>query len=438
MRKPLVLSIKGVGLVFGLDWLPLVGTDPVRLVRDLVRRHGATHSVMSGAASAAVGLARLERGRARGGPLYSGAQVFGQLHPRGTVAAVLDLGVHGWCALAACEGAILARSDKVYAERALAEGALEDIRQAYPKIRVLSDAGDAGGALRLELLADATAEAVAERARLRRAPRAWWRRPPLWGMLALGFVLSGPRLAALYSQASDRALSASDIELAWSQAQAAAVRAHRLHGEAGTRALLGVFYALPVDLAGWRLAQASCSQQTARWVCKAEYLRVGAAADNQGLLRAARSDWQLDFPTMDRAWASWSSSLDSQALDQHALPSPADHDKYWVSALQAIQGALTRVRIERSQMLVVTAPLGVDRQPVPRPVHLRRYSTRSVQIAGPLRSANLLIPLAAHIAWSKAVLLIDKKSAQGRSLNPINLTLDGVLYEMDDPQVPRA
>lgn len=436
MREPLILNVKGIELAFGLDWLPLVGADPVRLARERVRRHGATHSVMSGAAGAAVGLAWLKTGRRDRGSLCSGAQVFAFLHPRGTVATILDLGAHGWCVLAAHEGAILARSDKVYTDHGLAEGTLDDIRQAYPSIQVLDSADVAANGLSLETLADAAVVAVD--ARLRLAPRAWWRRPLIWAVLALGLAVLGPRLIALYSEAAESVSSAPDLELAWSQAQAAAVRKHRLHGEAGTRALLAGFYALPVSLAGWRLVQADCAKHAMQWVCKAEYARMASTADNQGLLRAARSDWRLEFPTMDRAWAHWSSSLASMALDQHALPRPADHDRYWVSALQAVRGAFSSVRVESSRALVIQAPLGGDRQALPRPAHLRRYSTRSVQFAGPLRAANLLVPLAAHIAWSKAVLSIADISKRGLAPSPINLTLDGVLYEMEDPENPRT
>lgn len=436
MRAPLILNVKSVELVFGLDWLPLVGADPVRLARERVRRHGATHSVMSGAAGEAVGLAWLKRGRRDRGLLCSGAQVFALLHPRGTVATILDLGAHGWCVLAAHEGAILARSDKVYTDRVLAEGTLDDIRQAYPSIRMLDGMDIEGHGSSLESLADAAIDAVD--ARLRLAPRAWWRRPLLWAVLALGLAVLGPRFVAQYSETPESAAGMPDLSLAWSQAQAAAVRSHRLHGEAGTRALLASFYALPVSLAGWRLVQVDCARQATQWICRAEYARMASTADNQGLLHAARSDWRLEFPTMDRAWAHWSSNLASVALDQHALPGPVDHDKYWISALQAVRGAFSSVRVEPSRALVIQAPLGRDRQALPRPAHLRRYSTRSVQFVGPLRAANLLVPLAAHIAWTKAVLSIVDTTKRGLAPSPINLTLNGVLYEMEDPENPHT
>ncbi|MBV6271583.1 hypothetical protein KVP09_01440 [Alcaligenaceae bacterium CGII-47] len=438
MREPLILNVKGVELAFGLDWLPLVGADPMRLARERVRQHGATHSVMSGAAGAAVGLAWLGSSRIRQSPPCSGAQVFALLHPGGTVATVLDLGVHGWCTLAAHEGAILARADKVYADRSLADGVLNDIRQAYPSVHVLGgvDATEPGPSL--TSLAAATVQTVAQRARLMRAPRVWWRRPVIWTALSLSLAVLALQRVTVYSQAAEQAAGLPDLDGAWSQAQAAVLRGHRLHGEAGTRGLLGAFYTLPVSLAGWRLVQVSCATQAALWVCKAEYVRAGAIADNQGLLRAARSDWRLDFPTIDRAWAHWSSGLVSLALDQHTVPSPADHNKDWVSALQAIQNAFSKVHIEPSRALVIPAPLGADQQPLPQPTHLHRYSTRNVQLVGPLRSANLLIPLAEHIAWTKAVLSVDHTLTLGIAQNPLNLTLDGVLYEMEVPKDPRA
>jgi hypothetical protein len=372
------------------------------------------------------------------------------MHPRGTVAALLDLGTQGCCALAAHEGAVLARADKVYADPELARRALEDIRQAYPSVRMLSDvrnglddpdaleAWDGRESLSLDSLAQAAGEPILAGVRLRPVPRAWWRKPVLWAALVLGLAVSGPRLFAQYERSGMKTPAGVDAHAAWSHAQSAALENHRLHGEAGTRALLGVFYALPVNLAGWRLGRARCAAEVERWVCEAEYLRVRRGADNRGLLRTAPSDWRFDFPTTDRAAARWFSSMMSVPLDQALVPAPADQDRNWMSVLQAIQPAFSTVRVEPSRTLSVTEPLGSNRQPLPRPAELPRYGMRGVHVDGPLRAANLLVSLSAHMAWSKAELSIADHPAVGGARSPINLSLDGALYEMEVPTDPLA
>lgn len=428
MDKPLIVDVQGAQIAFGLDWLPLVGAHPALIARKLARRHAATHHVFSGRNAAAVGLARFPSGGARRGRLWSGAQVFAQMYATGTVAAVMDLDGQGWCVLGVHEGAVLARADKIHGQFDHACRALDTLKQAYPKLRRLGAGDDAGPAPSLAQLASA----VSDIARLDRVRHHWLRRAVLWGGLMLGAVLLGPRLVALHAGGLNPEAVARSPQQAWAEAQDAALRSRHLPGEAGARALLNTLYELPVTVDGWSLRQARCNAQGAGAACQADYIRVLPRADNRGLLQGARPEWRVHFLSVDQARIDWSLGLDTVLASQIKLPDAAHQEADWVSALQAIRPAFDRVQVDPPRPLPVATPRGADGQPLARPPGLPRHATRTLRIAGPLRAANLLVPLSAHVSWNRAVLSVAGPQAGHAGSSPLNLTLDGVLYEIED------
>ncbi|MDN5844127.1 MAG: type 4b pilus protein PilO2 [Alcaligenaceae bacterium] len=428
MDKPLIVDVQGAQVAFGLDWFPLVGAHPTLIARELARRHDATHRVLSGRNAAAVGLARFPAGYARHSRLWSGAQVFAQMYATGTVAAVVDLDGQGWCVLAAHEGAVLARADKIHEQFDEACRTLDTLKQAYPKLRRLGAGSDADPAPSLAQLASA----VSDIARLDRVRHHWLRRTVLSGGLVLGVILFGPRLATLYAGGIDPEVVARTPRQAWAEAQDAVLRKHHLPGEAGARVLLNTLYDLPVTVDGWSLRQVRCTAQGAGAACQADYTRVAPRADNRGLLQGARPGWQVHFLSVDQARIDWFLSLDTVLASQAELPNAAHHEANWVSALQAIRPAFTRVQVDPPRPLPIAAPRGPDSSPVARPSGLPRHATRVLRIAGPLRAANLLIPLSKHVSWNRAVLSVAGPQAGHAGSGPLNLTLDGVLYEIQD------
>ena len=426
MGTPLIVDVQGMQVVFGLDWLPLVGAHPSLIARDLARRHGATHSVLSGRGTVAVGLARLASGMAPRGRLLSGAQAFSGMYATGTVAAVVDLEGQGWCVLAVHDGTVLARADRVHDQYEQACRALDDLRQAYPRLRRLGAADGADPAPSLAQLASAALDS----ARLRRVPHRWLRGPILWGGALLGAVLAGSRFVALYAGGPDSAPAERSPAEVWAQAQNAVLQGHRLSGKAGARILLETFYGLPVTVHGWSLRQARCTAQGAGLACQADYVRVMPMADNRGLLRGAHPEWKVRFPSVDQAQVDWFMRHDAVLVSRADLPDAAHHDTDWISALQAIRPAFARVQVDPSRPVPVPAPRGVDGQPLVRPPDLPRYATRALRIAGPLRAAGLLVPLSTHVTWTRAALTISAPRTGHSGTGPLNLTLDGVIYEI--------
>ncbi len=423
MRATRIVRAGPVSLAFGMDWLPLVGERPDRLARRMARRHGASHAVLSGSDRAAVGLAWLAGRRDPAAP-YSGAQIFALLNPRGTVAAILDMGDGSVCVLASHEGVVLSRSDRIYHDRALARAVIDELRLAYPRLREQPASEPAGG-LRLDELA----RHAGDEARLWRMPWRGWRRVGLAGLAA---CLAAPFVwqAAAGTREGPRRI---DPREAWAQAQRQLLDQHRVHGPAGTRALLAALYRQPAAIAGWRLRLLSCRlADDGDWRCLGEYERADRRADNRGLLRRAPPDWRLDFPSLDLARASWTLAMPAQAPD-HARPPPIEGQaRDWASRAQAILPAFSAFRLDARRPLEPAAPRDGEGAALPRPPDLRRYALRELRIDGPLRSAVLLIPISRHIGWRKAALTIDRRPASGISASPINLHLEGALYETQD------
>ncbi|WJJ93869.1 hypothetical protein [Neopusillimonas aromaticivorans] len=93
------LPIDGKVLVFGMDWLPLLGSDARQQALAKARRHQASHFVLASEHAAAMGLVQLSTtAETHSGLPYSAAQVMAALHPVGTVVALIGISLHygGW------------------------------------------------------------------------------------------------------------------------------------------------------------------------------------------------------------------------------------------------------------------------------------------------------------------------------------------------------
>src|SRR5690554_6833744 len=134
MREPLIHDVAGFGLVFGLDWSPLLGKRGQAQANTLARRERAGYLVVAGNPVAAVG--RVASSRLPGGrTLHSAAQAFAQCYPQGAVAAVFDL-PHGtqWL-VAVHDGVVVARSDTFPADALQFESLLTALRDSFPGLR---------------------------------------------------------------------------------------------------------------------------------------------------------------------------------------------------------------------------------------------------------------------------------------------------------------
>ncbi|HEX7386152.1 MAG TPA: hypothetical protein VF285_02615 [Castellaniella sp.] len=421
MQPSRVVQVDQVALVFGMEWVPLLG-ETTR-VSSLARRSGASHRTVSGEPPAALGMAQ---GISRRKACWSAAALMAHGHPTGTLAWLFVLDADSWHVLACHEGVALVRADRSYPDRELAYRAVEALRVSYPHLEFL-DATLRDGATEdrdvLRMLARES-KSVPALHPVRR----------LFGMgvwvlvLTLVIMFAAGRFWWVRPVAQDAEQVA---RVSWERALADAVVRRPIHGTEGTRDLLAVLYRQPFQLAGWRLQTLRCEPKGVErpWQCHGEYRRVLPHADNRGLMQAAPADWRLDFPSLDRALVRWSLSLASSLPDLGALPSSQVLERDWASALQDILPAFSKLQLEPARALSVTVPRDAQGRDLPRPESLQVPVTRVLRVQAPLQSISLLVPLARPVSWQKAVLTVAPAARAGLRTGRLILHLEGVVYE---------
>jgi hypothetical protein len=436
MNQLLILPISSVSLVFGLDWLPLISGRTERAAYRMARQHRATHLVLPGESAAAVGLVILRQDRRqRKRVLNSAAQNVAHIFSSGTIAQLLEVEPACYWLVAVHEGAVIARTDKLYRSYAQAQAALDDLKQAYPQLVVLGTA-DAPESLTLQAIVAASA------VQTRLVAVARWRSALPWPMqgfvLVLVLMLLASRVRPVLFPASGalQPLAPVDAAAAWRTARAQAYRGLIVHGVHGTRLILNDLSQLPARLAGWLLIHASCTARQKTWQCEARYDRRDPQASNDSLLARAPESWTVQFVSMDQAKPVWTLDSAGLPLGRFSPKSMADDNRYLLSALQAIKPAFSQLQLGQPQPLPTAAPRDRQGREIPRPASLPRYMTRSVQISGPLRSASVLLPYTAAVGWKKILLSLNDLRQAGLSASRVNISFQGVLYETETDQGP--
>lgn len=429
-NEPTVLALSSAALVFGIEWLPLLDARAQRQGLRLARQHKASHVVLAGESAGSVGLAVLKAGRApRRTPLYSAAQNVAQLFPAGTVALLLEVEQAGYWLVAVHEGAVVARTDRIYTHIADAQPVLAELRQAYPHLQVLGEpqAPDQPSLSAVE-------EACSSNSRLQVLSR--WTSVLPWPVqgfvLALLLVVLIPRLAHLLrpEPKAPAPVAVADLRQAWRLAVEKAFQDRFVHGVQGTRILLDALYELPVQVGGWVLLQAECTAQGRDWRCQANYERRSVQASNSSFLAAVPESWLVEFNSMDLAQPVWTIASHGVPLLALRPRSTAHHERDLFSALQEIKPIFSQMQVGKATPLPVPAPVDEQGRSLPRPPDMTLYLSRPVHLAGPLRSSGLLLPHTASMHWNKAVLALRKVDQPGLKSSGLSLSLQGVLYEI--------
>lgn len=418
-----IVEHNGTALVFGMEWLPLLGESAGKQARTLAARRRAGYRAVTSGAVASVGLLQDRLPRRMRRSTHSPAAAFAMQYPGRTIAAVLRLPSGSDWLVAVHEGVIMTRTDQLHHDEAGIAATLELLRQAYPALELLDTAT-------FPLLDDLARIAAqdGELTRVHDAP------PRAATVVAGGLVLA--LAAGLLARGSpwfgESTIQASTIDpvLAWDLAETAAAKQHVVHGVAGTRAAIEALLDVPVSVAGWRLVQVDCSPRGDQWQMMARYRRE-AAGDNRRFIEAARPEWSIAFKPMEEASASWSVAMHALPLDAVVLNRPRRNETRLFSALQAMLPAFSELRLERPQPLPVTAPLDTEGRPIPRPAGIASRQHRAVKVQAPLRSVSLLLPETVHMTWHRIVLQVLPVEQPSLRNSGLRVSLSGVLYEVD-------
>lgn len=430
MDDALILPVSSCSLVFGLDWLPLLSGRAARMAYRTARQRRATHLVIAGEAAGAIGFASV-RGRqfGRHTALHSAAQNLARLYGSGTVALLMELADgHHWL-VAVHEGAVVARTDKVFRCPGQAGQGLGELKQAFPQLTVLGE-GQSPAAPSLAALAAASDR----HSRLLRVARSYSRLPlPVQCLLlaaVLVFLLLRAWAVLRPAAPIARPVPPVDAGQAWRDATEQAGRAIAVHGVQGTRTVLDSLYQLPVRISGWSFVNAECQPEAiGHWHCRARYRRVDPKASNETLLEKAPPSWLIDFVSIDQAEPAWRIQTIAQSLMHAQIRSAVHNERHLWSSLQAIQPAFSRLQLGRPLPLAVAVPRDAQGKPVLRPKHLQAYTARQVRFEGPLRSVSVLLPYTESISWKKMTLSLHDARPVDVRTSRLHVSFHGDLYE---------
>lgn len=427
------LTFDGLTLVFGLDWLPLLGASTRQHALKKARRHGASHFVMASEHTAAMGLAKLSEPvlKSQGSTCHSAAQVVASLYPTGTIALLLGLEPGVWWLVAVHEGAVVARTDLLFTSPDQASVIMSELRAAYTQLRVM-DTRIAGqtvpGLVQLVQVSD-------ERSLLWRVSRSSRALRicavgTLIAVLVVGVVLSNNPGGWLgYAEQASPPLNAAAQWDAWEQSRKAGTRGVFIHASVGMERALSALYQIPVTLAGWRLGRVECRPHDRQWRCTAFYRRSSREADNQGFVAHAPGQWVLRFPDVDSVEADWVVEQSATPLADSPLDNAHQADRTWLSRLQQVSAAFTTLKSASATEIVVPAPVDPHGVVIPRPDKFPFYQRRPIQIDGPLRSFSLLIANLAGVRWQRLILTIRDLEEPTLLQSRLHLSAQGDRYE---------
>lgn len=425
MHEILVRPVLSVHLAFGLEWLPLISGRASSAARRIARRHKATHVVLDGEAPASFGYG-LSRKALRHGSrtMHSAAQNMARLYPSGSVAAILPLLPEGHWLVAVHEGAVMARTDVVYRSPEQAMQALHALQAANPRLVLLPESNGPT----LEAVAGASDSGTALRDTGRRR-RQWLLGVFLLAAALFAWILLEKRTGLAAARSGPAVVDATKIRAQWKAAISLAERDMVVHGVAATHAALRHLYDTPAVIAGWALGRVSCSADGRAWRCGADYDRKRLDADNDGMLASAPPGWRLDFPSIDRATASWSFHTDIPPAGPQDIDDAAHHRRHVQSAWQGIRPAFSRMALGPPRRVEIRPPLDADGRPLPRPAGLRAYARKKVEFEGPLRSISLLLPHTRSIAWRSITLTLGEAARPTLVSSRLRVMFHGDLYE---------
>ncbi|WP_144638505.1 type 4b pilus protein PilO2 [Bordetella genomosp. 13] len=409
-------------LVFGLTWFALVGSHIAPMARARARQLKATHYVAGGLRVAAGGCARINR-PARRAPLYAAAQAYAHLHPDGAVACVAALPEGRHWLVAAQDGAVLSRGDRLYASAEAAELALRELCGQRPEIRVLDGADVLA---RLQQALDPAARLVAVDTR--------WSSLP-WPVRAFAAGLAGAALLPpLWHYAAGRgamqpAPVAVDAETAWREAFQALRGSLRVHGPAEVQRVVQSLYGMPLAVRGWRLQGAQCVPETVAWQCAARFERVLPQATHEDLASAAPAGWRVEFESLGQSALHW--QVPGAGLPLAAMPQ-RPRAQGFISDLQRVALAFADVQLGPAVPLMPAVPRDAGGVPLPPPAAQGLWPplrSRALSLSGPLRSFGVLALDGVCVSWSSISLHLEPGRQAALAASVVVAQLQGTLYE---------
>ena len=416
-----------VGLVFGLDWLPLVGGEPTTLGRQRARSLRATHHLITGGLAAVVGCGIVPKEKsgisyapaARNRPLHAAAAIFASAHQEGVIAAVSFVPAMGYWFVAANNGLVLAQTDRWFESMDEADNALLGLKGRFPNLQVqryaLLDTSNQPDWMRAHIGIQTRLQRVPSRGRL--------------SLMLAGFGILTAVFFRLWSHDTtpDPGMvpqeSPSDL---WQRVLERFAHAHPVHHPEQLLKVVHAWHQAPVSPSGWMLQQIACEPSMMDWYCVAHYQRTHRLALSQQLDAAKPEGWTIEFPDLDHGMMRWKVS---DAASLFEMTSPSVSLKDWLSYLQSVTPIFESIQIGTGTPITIPAPIDRQGMALHKPSYIKPLKRRMISIKGPLRSISALRGLSVPVRWRSLQLEIGALTGKGINRSGLTVSLTGDVFE---------
>jgi hypothetical protein len=417
----------GVGLVFGLDWTPLVGGEPTKLGRKRARSLKATHYLITGGLAAVVGCGVVPKEKsgvsythvARSRPLHAAAAIFASAHQEGVIAAISFVPTKGFWFVVANSGLVLAQTDCWFESMEQAEAALLVLKDRFPNLQVRKF-----GMFETSNLPDWMRSNFGIQTRLQRMPAR-----VRVSFMVVGFGILAAVFLNLWSydidSDSEIVPQENPIEL-WQRVLERFAHAHPVHHPEQLLKVIHAWYQAPVSPGGWILQQIVCEPSSMDWHCVARYQRSHRLALSHHLDAAKPEGWTIEFPDLDHGVMRWK-VVDAASFFELTTPSVSVKD--WLSYLQSVTPVFESIQIGTGTQITMAAPIDRQGMALQKPPHFKPLKRRMISIKGPLRSIYALRGLSVPVRWRSLQLEIGARTGKGISSSALTVSLTGDVFE---------
>jgi hypothetical protein len=389
-----VAGIPGSFLVIGgVKWTTLLGSDLEKQSLAEAKRAKATHYVMAGAVSSAVGTIKLpvEKDGKNARRFYSAAAIFAAGHATGAFVTKVRIDDLYWV-VAVHEG-LIAKSTDVLCTSDEADELILAFKSRHQRVEKVTKMGDVSEFLNIntQLI----------------APQSAWESIPHSAKIAL--VALGVLAAANYGwgewseyqareEKAKRIEQVVDARAEWTKALDQWAKSVELDGPDGLSDVYReVTKNVPWTVGGWELASGRCDNSNKVWLCSATYTQ-GAFASNKTFVASLPAGWKAGWNELTNAVGSWSVPAKRVPLKRDDLAESSTLSVDYVSSLQDVLKAFRKVELTVPAAVSITEPKFVKytgevakvAYPSTNNKGLEIPKIQTITLAGPLRSIAVM------------------------------------------------
>lgn len=410
MKEFIIRDMPGErGVVYGMDWAPLIGTKLDKQSLAHARRLKASHQIPAVEHSSSVGTIKMP---AEKRTLYSAGAVVALKHPTSAYLGVMQIEPELVWVIATHNGSVIKGTDTLCSPDE-SEKLIESVRKRYPQISDLEDTdvqSYLNGRTQLQVVhygLDAIPTPL-----------------KMLGIIALALVVGnlawdqGSRFVRDYARAHSTAPQVDAVQ-EWSDALNSWAAQTLVDGTQGYAALFRAFLPIPSDVGGWKLSGSGknpavqCDAPSQRnWKCSVMFRR-GILATNESFLTWTlhnHPDWQIQWIDLDTVLASWQAPGARHTISLGSVPKQATFSIDYVSRLQKVKRAFTLIEVKPSAQASISQPTLRDgsgnQTAIELPAGMALPKVMGFTMKGPLRSLAAF-PLNEHTRITRLKFDVD-------------------------------